>query len=197
MLPVPPARSSARQGGQRRGGAPLGAALVMAAATLVSCQAPSPAGPRTGAGACAREVHEPLDPRSTQHVLAGAVEPRFASDPPTSGPHLAGPLPSGARSEPLARPVQVALLEEGVVLVQHRPSAAADRDRLEALAGDHVVVAPNPGLDTAVVATAWRWRMRCRAVDLPALRTFVTTHAARGPDRVPAGLSPRGGGRRS
>lgn len=134
-----------------------------------------------GAGkACGEVVEEPLDPLSTQHLLPGAEDPLYASDPPTSGAHRTGALPSGAVDSPLPRPVQVGVLEQGAVLVQYRD--ADDRGALVALAGDKVVVAPNPTLPARVVATAWRYRMTCTAVDLNALGAFVGSYTGRGPE---------------
>ncbi len=122
---------------------------------------------------CGPAVEDPLDPGSTRHLLPGAPEPRYATDPPTSGPHAGGPLPTGAQRNPLPRPVQVGVLETGAVLVQHRGVSGDERRRLEGLAGEKVVVAPNPSLPAPVVATAWRHRLECRGLDMAALRAFI------------------------
>ncbi|MEO6121569.1 MAG: DUF3105 domain-containing protein, partial [Acidimicrobiales bacterium] len=117
-------------------------------------------GTGSGGGAgCGPDVTEPLDPGSLRHVLPGAAEPDYASDPPTSGAHVPGGPINAVLTEPLARPSQLAILEEGGVLLQYRDLDDADRRRLEALAGNREVVAPNPALDSAVVATAWRQRL--------------------------------------
>ncbi len=129
---------------------------------------------------CGPAVEEPLDPASTRHLLPGAPEPRYSGDPPTSGAHAAGPLPTGVQHQPLSRPVQVGVLETGAVLVQHRGASGGELRQLEGLAGEKVVVAPNPSLPAPVVATAWRHRMECTGVDLAALRTFVTEHRGSG-----------------
>ncbi|MDP8992254.1 MAG: hypothetical protein M3N31_04270, partial [Actinomycetota bacterium] len=67
-------------------------ALVMAAA-LGACGGAGDgrngaAAPRAGAG-CGPARQEPLDPGSAHHLLAGAPEPTYMGDPPTSGAHLA------------------------------------------------------------------------------------------------------------
>jgi hypothetical protein len=113
------------------------------------------------------------------HVLPGASEPDYTSDPPTSGPHQPSPAISGVADEPIARPVQVGLLEAGRVLVQHRDDA--DAVALADLAGGDVVVAPNPELDSRVVATAWTWKLTCDDVDLADLRSFADARAGQGP----------------
>jgi hypothetical protein len=85
--------------------------------------------------------------------------------------------------KPLTRPVQVGLLEEGKVLLQHRGLSAADRTKLESIAGGDVVVAPYPDLPkgATVVATAWVTKQVCTGLDVTALRQFVKDHANRGP----------------
>lgn len=133
------------------------------------------------ATACGPEVQEALDPGSVQHVLPGAPEPSYATDPPTSGPHLAGGTVGGVQPAPLARPVQVAVLEEGGVVVQHDGVDGAGRARLEALAADDVVVAPNPDLPSPVVATAWQHRLECAGAGPAAVEAFVARHRGGGP----------------
>lgn len=136
---------------------------------------------RSAAGACERPVQDPLDPRSLQHALPGAPPPSYATEPPTSGPHQASGLEGGVVDRPLPGPVQVGALEAGQVLLQHRDLDPGERTRLEALAGPQVVVAPNPVLPARVVASAWRTRQQCRAVDGEVLGRFVGDHAGRGP----------------
>jgi len=136
---------------------------------------------RSGPGACEPPVQDPLDPRSLQHARPGAPPPTYATEPPTSGPHQAGGLAGGVVTQPLPGPVQVGALEAGQVLLQHRDLEPAERTRLEALAGPLVVVAPNPALPTRVVASAWRTRQGCGAVDAAELRRFVGNHAGQGP----------------
>ena len=131
---------------------------------------------------CGPIVEEALDPGFLMHVL-GEEGVEYTTDPPTSGPHQAGPDVAGVLVDPLSRPIQVGVLERGDVLLQHRPDLPADQlAELEALAGDRVVVAPNPDLDDAVVATAWLYKRTCDAVEVDALREFVDARVGKGPD---------------
>jgi uncharacterized membrane protein len=132
-------------------------------------------------GVCGPVEEEPFDPSSSLHVLATAPEPEYLTDPPTSGPHLTGRVPEGVPAEPLSRPAQVLLLEHDGVLLQHRDLDPADRAELEALAGPDVVVAPNPDLPAAVVATVWLHKQTCETLDLDALRTFAEERGGQGP----------------
>ena len=150
-------------------------ALVTALA-LAACDD----GDSEGAG-CAPAGQEQLDPASaTGHVLPGAPEPKYLTDPPTSGPHQSGTPPSGRVDRPLTRPEQVTLLEGGEILLQHRDLSSGDRQALEGLAGDDVTVAPNPDLPAAVVATAWTYKQTCERADLASLREFIREHRGHG-----------------
>lgn len=154
----------------------------MAVAVLIGAVLAGCGGGGDGSGACGPVRREPLDSRSV-HVLPGADEPEYRTDPPTSGPHLPSPSTEDVRDEPIAAPVQVGLLEEGGVLVQHVGLTAAERSSVEALAGDGVIVAPAEELPdgAAVIATAWVTKQVCEAVDVEALRSFATDHLDQGP----------------
>jgi len=134
-------------------------------------------------GPCGPVRREPLDPRAV-HLVPGADPPEYKTEPPTSGPHLPSPSTQSVREEPISYAVQVGLLEEGIVLLQHRALSGDDRSRIEDLAGDAVTVAPAPSLpdDAKVVATAWVTKQVCDRVDVEALRRFVDDNRDRGPD---------------
>ncbi|MEO7427926.1 MAG: DUF3105 domain-containing protein [Acidimicrobiales bacterium] len=157
-----------------------GAVVIVAGALAAgaACGAGS-----SGATACGPPVREHLDPAYLVHVLGDGADVHYRSDPPTSGPHKAGPPVSGVVDAPIARPVQVGILERGDILLQHDPGlAAAPLADLERLAGAGIVVAPNPELPDLIVATAWTYKQRCTSVDLEALRAFIRAHAGKGPD---------------
>lgn len=136
-----------------------------------------------GERACGEIEREALDPSYLIHVVGSSTDASYTSDPPTSGPHQPAPAVDGVVGEPLTRPVQVGILERGDVLLQHLPRLDADQlVELQGLAGDHVVVAPNPDLPSAVVATAWTHVRRCSSVDVGALRAFIRERAGNGPE---------------
>jgi hypothetical protein len=136
-----------------------------------------------GDGACGPTTRESLDPAYLVHVLADADGLEYTSEPPTSGPHQSGPAVSGVVDEPLSRPVQVGILERGDILLQHDPELdPAAIASLEALAGERVVVAPNPDLPDPVVATAWLFKRTCDTADVDALQGFVDERVGNGPE---------------
>lgn len=176
--PLPPTRDDGVRAGRMphvRRSSPAAVALVLLAG-MVAC------GDGGGSAACAPVRREPLDRRAV-HVLPGAEETEYLTDPPTSGPHLATPSTSDVRDETLDPAVQVGLLEEGRVLLQHTGLSSADRAVVEDLAGDGVVVAPADGLPegAAVIATAWVTKQVCAEVDVDALRRFAADNRDRGP----------------
>ena len=146
-------------------------------------------GSGTAHAGCAAPHHDPFDPRSVVHVLAGAVPPPYLTDPPTSGEHQPVNVPSyrGIRTGPIPPAIQVALLESSQVLVQYR--SAADGAQLVGLTSNPLVtVAPNPSLPAAIVATGWQWRVACQgpaSAALTTVRRFVSAHAGKGPQPPP------------
>ena len=155
--------------------------VVLAAVPLAGC-----GGGGTASGGCQPVHREALDPNEA-HVLPGAAEPTYRTDPPTSGPHTPAETPTGVLAAPLARPRQVGALEAGAVLFQYRDLSTDEQRALEALAGGLVVVAPNPDLPDKVVATAWLYKQVCSAVDTTALQDFAAAHQNHGPGTDPAG----------
>ena len=158
--------------------------VLVALLFLGACGDGGDAGPAQAASACGADTGEAPDPGSIQHVLPGAPEPAYLTDPPSSGAHLAGGAVGGVQAAPLARPVQVAVLEAGGIVVQHDGLDAAGRRRLEALAGPDVVVSPNPDLAAPVVATAWGRRLTCGGAGtdaVAAVERFVAAHRGGGP----------------
>lgn len=154
-------------------------ALVVGALVIGAC---SPSGHGTGVSAtgCGAAFNERLDPRSTVHLFPAAPEPRYLTDPPTSGPHRLGPPFRGVITSPLPRASQVAMLESGFVIIQAQGLPAGQEAILDGLASDLVTVAPPEGaLPSSVVATAWTWKLQCGSLAPPAvsaLRAFIAAH---------------------
>jgi hypothetical protein len=153
---------------------------LLLAVTFGAAGCGSGTGDSEGCGPITREA---IDPAYLVHVVADDPNVEYSSDPPTSGPHQPAPPVAGVTDDPISRPVQVGILERGDVLLQYDPGL--DRGSvatLHALAGDAVVVAPNPDLPAPVVATAWLFKRTCRTVDPDDLQTFVDERRGRGPE---------------
>lgn len=148
----------------------------LAGSLLVACGDSSDA-----AAACLPPQAHPIDPGSSQHVLPGAPEPSYNTNPPTSGAHAPGTYPSGFMTGPVAKPAQVAMLEGGRVLLQFRDDLPAAQLKALKVFGDtdDVVVAPNDSLPAPIVATAWLHSMECQRFDKGALQDFVAMHTGK------------------
>ncbi len=155
---------------------PISVFVLVLLCALASCSS----GHSSGSGTCQPVQREALDPNE-RHVLPGAPEPTYRTDPPTSGPHEPGAPLTGVLTAPVSRPRQVGALEGGGVLLQYRDLTPDQQRALEALASDRVAVAPNATLPDRVVATAWLYKQVCSTVDAGALRSFVDQHVGRGP----------------
>ncbi len=165
---------------------PIPVGLLVAILTACGSRDTSAPDVQSGDG-CGPVTAERLDPSSALHLLPGAPEPTYLSDPPTSGPHLSGLPPTGVLPAAIDRPTQVLILETGSVLIQHRGLTEEELTQVAALATDQVVVAPSPALPAPVVVTAWLAKQTCEGVDLDALEQFVGDHVGRGPDGGEAG----------
>ncbi|MEM9200615.1 MAG: DUF3105 domain-containing protein [Actinomycetota bacterium] len=148
--------------------------LVLLAAVLTACA--------DGAAAACVELREPQDPASGLHVLSPG-EATYLTDPPTSGPHIAGPTPSGPLDAPLDPAIQVRLLEAGGVMIQYDDRLDdASLDALRGFGDERVVIAPTvAALTQPIVVTAWTWKLSCTSLDEAALRRFIESR----PDAAP------------
>jgi len=127
---------------------------------------------------CSAPIEEEFDPTSSQHVLPGAVEPNYLTDPPTSGPHTAGPSRTGVLDETLARGVQIGVLEAGGVIIHHN---GLDDDSIAALASladtEGVSLMANEVVpDGGVIATAWLHKVTCDGAEPDAVQAFIDGH---------------------
>ena len=156
------------------------ASIIVTILVLLAGLAGCSSGHSGSTSGCQPVQREALDPNE-RHVLPGAPEPTYRTDPPTSGPHEPGAPLTGVLADPVSRPRQVGALEGGGVLVQYRDLTSDQQHELEALASDRVAVAPNPSLPNRVVATAWLYKQICSTVDAAALHAFVEQHVGGGP----------------
>ncbi|MBI4289041.1 MAG: DUF3105 domain-containing protein [Chloroflexi bacterium] len=117
-----------------------------------------------------------------QHIRdATAAGIQYNSDPPTSGPHYGEGLARwGVYSEPVQKGLMIHNLEDGGVVVSYDPKAPKDTvDGLAQIVGryrDHVLMAPYPGLDTAIALTAWTRILKLDAVDEAKIVAFIDAY---------------------
>jgi hypothetical protein len=131
------------------------------------------------------DVH--LSETAVRQILNSEIEaPTYNSDPPTSGAHAAQAAACGIFRQPVPDVYQLHDLSIGVVVIQYSPSLeAVEIERIEELGRsfeDRIIVAPRPGMDAPVVATAWTTMMRLPTVDETRLRAFYDRYVGSGPE---------------
>lgn len=114
------------------------------------------------------------------HVVAEPVAFRYASDPPTSGPHFAGAAAWGVHEQPIPKALQIHNLEDGGVLVQYNCSECDDllsqlRDLVRRYS-DKVILAPYPGMKTRIALTAWSYIDTFDEFDEERILRFIKAH---------------------
>ncbi len=127
---------------------------------------------------------------------------RYSSDPPTSGFHQEVFTNAFVSQTPIARYIQVHLLEHGNVLLQYNCICPATVDALTRIAGEFdnrllppgtltpsvadvqnaeeqglaVVVAPYPGMKSAIAVTAWTRLGAMNTVDEAKIVSFINLY---------------------
>lgn len=140
-----------------------------------------------------------LEDEGNQHLKPSDPVPDYATNPPTSGDHIAPPLQQadGAYSDTPDPERPLHSLEHGRITIQYSPDLS-EQDQL-ALKGvfddspDGMLLYPNSDMPYEVATTAWTQLMGCKTYEgdatLDAIRDFRDTYRGRGPENVPIQLS--------
>jgi hypothetical protein len=114
----------------------------------------------------------------TSSVVDGAID--YDMRPPAGGPHAALIQECGVYRVPVTDENAVASLAGGAVWLAYNPDiASSDVEMLEDLAfGERdVILAPYPGLDAPLVATAWGVQLRVDDLSDNRVPLFLTVYA--------------------
>lgn len=130
--------------------------------------------------------------QSVDHVASvNSPHEEYNSDPPTSGPHVAGVARPGFYEEPIEPELLVHNLEHGNVIIYYRPDAAAEtKEQLKSWAGRYtgpsrgVVVVPREDPEHEVILTAWGALLRLKEYDPARAEAFIDRYLNRGPERL-------------
>ena len=121
-----------------------------------------------------------------EHLLQGQTF-NYASATPTSGTHAPTVPGCGVIAGDLPLEFAIHALEHGVVVVWYRPDLATEEvselTTIMAQWDSHVIVAPNPRIPEALVATAWNRLKRFDEVG-PDVVEFIDAYRRRGPESV-------------
>jgi hypothetical protein len=114
------------------------------------------------------------------HVTSEPVGFRYASDPPTSGPHAAGMAAWGIHERPIPKLLQIHNLEDGGVLVQYNCTDCDDLvSKLKDIVRrypDKVILAPYPGMKTRIALAAWSYIDAFDEFDEQRILKFIKAH---------------------
>jgi hypothetical protein len=147
---------------------------------------------QNSAAAAGCDLRLNLPDEGNQHLKPGSAPPKYGTNPPASGNHVASPYQE-ADGAYLERPELIQIvhsLEHGRIEVQYAPDLP-EQDQL-ALKGafdespSGMLMFPNPQMPYAVAATAWTQLMGCKkfegAKTLDAIRNFRDAYRGRGPE---------------
>ncbi|HKF83164.1 MAG TPA: DUF3105 domain-containing protein [Solirubrobacterales bacterium] len=126
------------------------------------------------------ELRLRLPEEGDEHIPASAPEPRYQTNPPTSGDHVDEQQADGAYRETPPPVSVVHSLEHGRLAIQYRPDLP-ERAQLELIGlfdtmYGGTLLFPNPDTPYSVVATTWTNLLGCRshrgALTLSAIGAF-------------------------
>ena len=162
------------------GGTPTPAPSVAPSVEGSVPPAPSAAPPVDGQPAI--EGLEVLAEDPSHEHVEGPVE--YDRVPPLGGPHNPRWLACDVYDEPVPLEFAVHSIEHGAVWIAYAPDLPAEQvEQLAGLAGldekteEYVLVAPQDGLDSRVVAVTWGAGLEASSVDDPRLEQFVRAYA--------------------
>ena len=119
----------------------------------------------------------------------------YPQSPPVGGDHDPVWQNCGVYDEPIKNEHAVHSMEHGAVWITYRPDLPAAQ--IAVLAGfavnqSHILVSPYPGLNSAVVVTAWGVQLSLESVVDPRLAQFVAEYQE-GPQTPELGVTCSGG----
>ena len=130
--------------------------------------------------------------QGADHIDVGTAHEAYNSDPPTSGPHYAEPIPAGFYNTAQLDEYTVHNLEHGHIVISYDCSKLADcanvEQQLRNLVASYntwkVVAKPRANVDTAIGVAAWGWLDKMDAYDEARIRKFVDAWRDKGPERT-------------
>ncbi len=111
----------------------------------------------------------------------------YEETPPVAGQHSPSVAPCGIHSEQIPDETYVHSLEHGAVAILYDPAQvdAATIEASEEIAASYdgeTISAPYEGMDQPIYVTSWGERMPLESLDRPAVREYIDTFRAKGPE---------------
>lgn len=139
----------------------------------------------------ANKPGEAVEDMGAAHVAEGAEHDAYNSTPPTSGPHYGRTTDWGIYSTAIADELQGHNLEHSGVFVQYRPDLEEETvkelvDLVREMGPTYkkLILAPYPGLDTAIALTAWNRIDKLERFDADRIRAFTAEYIDQGPEKI-------------
>lgn len=151
---------------------------------------------KAGAGALQRamkeagctEIKEVEEQEASPHLEAGAPNPTYNSNPPSSGKHLGNTAPWGAQDETIDKKMLVHNLEHGGVIIHYTDEIGSDsEDAIQELVDsfpDGVISQPNEELDDPLGLAAWGRVQTCERYNETVVSAFIKERCNKGPEKL-------------
>jgi hypothetical protein len=126
------------------------------------------------------------------HVTGTVAYPQ---NPPAGGQHNPVWQNCGVYTVPIISEHAVHSLEHGAVWITYQPDLPQGQiDRLASITrqSSHRLLSPYPGIDSAVIASAWGYQIRLESADDPRLMQFILKYE-QGPTTPEPGATCSGG----
>ena len=151
---------------------------------------------------CALKVAPGVAGEHTAAITANS-NPKWNTDPPTSGPHSEQPAVWGSYDDPVALAQSVHNLEHGGIVIHYgKEVSGAEVDKIRSFYNEDpngLIVAPLPKLGTKIALSAWTtaregdqkgqgFLATCSKFDEKAFSAFIDEHRFKGPERFPPEL---------
>ncbi|HVF11995.1 MAG TPA: DUF3105 domain-containing protein [Actinomycetota bacterium] len=132
------------------------------------------------------EIKEVKELEASPHLEAGAPDPTYNSNPPSSGKHLGNTAPWGAQDETIDKKLLVHNLEHGGVIIHYTEDIDAE-DQIQELVDsfpDGVISQPNEDLDKPLGIAAWGRVQTCEKYDETVVKAFIKERCNKGPEKL-------------
>lgn len=142
--------------------------------------------------ALANAPGERIPVQGSDHIPDGQQVTNYNSDPPTSGPHYASPIPAGFYDTPQEDEYVVHNLEHGHIVISYDCSKLADcetvKQELRNLSNSYrnwkLTIIPRENRDTAIGVAAWGWLDKMDAYDEARVTQFIDAWRDKGPEKT-------------
>lgn len=132
------------------------------------------------------DVREIKPMENSDHLGPNDPEPKYNSNPPTSGRHLGNTAPWGVQDQTVDKKLLVHNLEHGGIVVHYKGLQGDDIDKINDLVegyADGVIAQPNDEIDKPIALASWGKLVTCEKISIEVLRNFIKEQCNKGPEK--------------